>query len=126
MDEIRHGGCACGAVRFAARGTPKFICNCHCADCRRCTAAAFSTWVGFDSTQVAWTGKRSIYHSSPDVSRGYCARCGTPLSYSGKQWSRETHLLIGAFDLQQDLVPTGDSVVEDRLPWVHLPTVRPA
>jgi len=123
MDAIRQGGCACGAVRYTARGTPKFISNCHCADCRRCTAAPFSTWVGYDTPQVTWTGERAIFHSSPDVSRGYCAQCGTPLSYSGRKWAQETHLLIGTFDRQQDLVPTEDTMVEDHLPWVRLPTM---
>lgn len=116
----RTGGCHCGAVRFTAQGAPKFISNCHCHDCRRATGAPFSTWVGFDSAYVTWTGERTIYHSSPDVSRGFCARCGTPLSYSGRQWSAETHLLIGTFDQQHDLVPTEDTFVEEKLPWVQL------
>jgi hypothetical protein len=107
-------------VRFTARGTPRFITNCHCRDCRRATAAAFSTWIGYDSADVSWQGPLAIHHSSPTVSRGFCARCGTPLSYSGKQWSRETHLLAGAFDEQDDLVPTEDSFVEEKLPWVKL------
>lgn len=33
-EEIREGGCNCGAVRFTARGRPRFISNCHCLDCR--------------------------------------------------------------------------------------------
>ncbi|MFO7324634.1 MAG: GFA family protein [Pseudomonadota bacterium] len=119
-EEIREGGCNCGAVRFTARGRPRFISNCHCLDCRRATGAPFSTWVGFDSEQVSWKGERAIHHSSPTVSRGYCARCGTPLSYSGKQWSKETHLLVGTFDHQEGLVPTVDSFPEERLPWVQL------
>src|SRR5690606_39750123 len=82
METIRTGGCACGAVRYAARGTPKFIPNCLCRDCRRATGAPFSTWVGFDTERVSWEGERAIYRSSPSVSRGYCAQCGTPLSYS--------------------------------------------
>lgn len=117
---VRTGGCHCGAVRFEARGAPKFIANCHCADCRKATAAPFSTWVGYDSPNVTWTGERSIHASSPTVKRGYCAACGTPLSYSGKKWSAETHLLVGAFDDPAGLVPTGDSFPEEKLPWVPL------
>jgi|SRR5690606_23383485 len=120
METIRTGGCACGAVRYAARGTPKFISNCHCRDCRRATGAPFSTWVGFDTERVSWDGERAIYRSSPSVSRGYCAQCGTPLSYSGRQWSAETHLLVGTFDEPDALVPTADSSIGDKLPWVQL------
>ena len=121
---VRTGGCSCGAVRFAASGSPKFVSNCHCAQCRRATGAAFSTWVGFDTEQVSWQGTRAIHHSSPTVSRGFCAICGTPLSYSGKQWSAETHLLIGTFDDTSELVPTADSFPEERLPWVQLVSKR--
>lgn len=119
-DQIaRTGGCHCGAVRFTARGTPKFIANCHCRDCRKATGAPFSTWVGFLSEQVSWQGERSIYGSSPAVSRGYCAKCGTPLSYSGKQWAAEMHLLVGTFDEPGGLVPTEDSFSDEKLPWVR-------
>lgn len=118
MELIRKGGCQCGAVRFEAHGTPRFIANCHCRDCRKATGAAFSTWVGYDSDKVDWLGQRAIFESSPTVKRGYCAACGTPLSYSGKQWAAETHLLIGTFDDPGNLVPSGDSFKAEKLPWV--------
>lgn len=120
MEEHRSGGCACGAVRFDALGAPKFIANCHCRDCRRATGAPFSTWVGYKSDKVSWQGERVLHASSPTVQRGFCGRCGTPLSYSGKQWAAETHLLVGTFDDTVDLVPTGDSFPDERLPWVRL------
>jgi hypothetical protein len=114
------GGCQCGAVRFEARGTPKFVANCHCSACRRATAAAFSTWVGFASAAITWHGERAIYESSPGVRRGYCRACGTPLSYSGEKWPGETHLLIGAFDDAGNLVPAGDAFEAQKLPWTQL------
>ena len=121
MDELRKGGCACGAVRFEARGAPKFVSNCHCRDCRRATGAAFSTWVGYDSGNVSWQGERSLHTSSPTVQRGFCNRCGTPLSYSGKQWATETHLLIGTFDSPDNLVPTSDTFTAEKLSWTNVP-----
>ncbi len=116
---FRTSRCHCGSLRFVAHGTPRFITNCHCRDCRRATGAPFSTWVGFDSRNVSWTGERAIHRSSPDVARGFCGRCGTPMSYSGKQWAAQTHLLIGTFDDQDDLVPTGDTFVAEKLAWVQ-------
>jgi hypothetical protein len=120
MTEIRTGSCRCGAVRFAASGAPKFVTNCHCEACRRATGAPFSTWVGYESGAVSWTGTRTVYRSSATVERGFCAACGTPLSYSGKKWSAETHLLIGTFDDPGGLVPTSDSFTGDKLPWAPL------
>jgi hypothetical protein len=119
-EKVLTGGCQCGAVRFEARGPPKFIANCHCRDCRKATAAAFATWVGFESGQVSWRGERAIFESSSTVRRGYCRDCGTPLSYSGKKWSAETHLLIGAFDQPESLQPAGDAFQGEKLPWTQL------
>lgn len=120
MTEIRTGGCRCGAVRFAAQGAPKFVANCHCRDCRRATGAAFSTWVGYESGMVAWTGDRAVHETPDAVRRGFCARCGTPLSYSGRQWAAETHLLVGTFDDPSGLTPTADAFAGERLPWAPL------
>lgn len=120
MEERRTGGCACGAVRFEALGAPNFVANCHCRDCRKATGAAFSTWVGYDTRNVVWAGERTLHASSPTASRGFCAICGTPLSYKGKQWATETHLLIGTFDSTENLVPDSDSFAAEKLPWVRL------
>lgn len=120
MTEIRTGGCRCGTVRFAAHGAPRFVANCHCRDCRRSTGAAFSTWVGYQSEAVSWTREPAVHATSPDVRRGFCSRCGTPLSYSGRRWAAETHLLVGTFDDPAGLVPTEDSFADERLPWAPL------
>jgi hypothetical protein len=120
MEIVRTGGCQCGAVRFEAHGPPKFVANCHCRHCRRATGAPFSTWVGYLTEKVSWQGQRAIFESSPGVQRGYCAACGTPLSYSGQKWAGETHLLVGAFDEPEQFVPTGDAFAEEKLPWTQL------
>jgi hypothetical protein len=118
--EVRTGGCRCGAVRFEALGPPRFISNCHCGECRRSSGAAFSTWIGYDSGNVTWQGERALHASSPSVKRGFCRTCGTPLSYSGKKWAAETHLLIGTFDMPHALVPTGDAFAAEKLSWTPL------
>lgn len=116
--DIHMGGCQCGAVRFAAAGAPRFVANCHCKSCRKATGAAFSTWVGFNTEQVRWLTKEPPLHeSSPGVKRGFCAECGTPLTYSGEKWSGETHFLIGVFDDPAAFTPRNEVFTEDALAW---------
>ena len=115
------GHCLCGAVKFETRGTPRFVANCHCANCRRATGAAFSTWVGFTDDQIIWAGERASYASSEGVARGFCKDCGTPLSYQGAKWDGETHILIGAFDQPEDFTPKGDVFTEEALPFSKPP-----
>tara|TARA_R110002096_G_C14238753_1_gene692589 strand:- start:124 stop:558 length:435 start_codon:yes stop_codon:yes gene_type:complete len=116
-DNPGHGGCACGAVRFEIEGKPKFVANCHCVDCRKATGAAFSTWVGYRNDQITWHGTSAIHESSPGVLRGHCATCGSPLTYQGKKWPGETHLVIGAFDEPESFTPAGDVFTDEALPW---------
>lgn len=118
-DQSRSGACQCGNVRFTVTGKPKFTARCHCASCRRATGAEFSTWVGWRDAQLAWSGEKpQRYASSPGVQRGFCGKCGTPLSYQGENWPGETHLLIGLFDQPQDFPPAGDAFKDEALPWL--------
>lgn len=113
------GGCHCGKVRFLAEGAPKFVTRCHCESCRKTTGAAFSTWVGFKTDAVRWTGEApAFYASSTGVKRGYCRDCGVPLSYESDKWAGERHFLIGVFDDPRAFTPTGDYLREDALAWV--------
>lgn len=115
-----EGGCRCGKVRFKAAGDPKFVANCHCEDCRRSTGGAFSTWIGFETGQVSWPNPPDLHESSPATARGFCAVCGTPVSFSSEKWAGETHFLIGTFDNPDQFTPTGDAFAAEKLPWVTL------
>jgi hypothetical protein len=54
------------------------------------------------------------------VTRTFCGRCGTPLTYEGERWPGEVHALIGSMDRPQDFAPSGDAFVEEKLPWLRL------
>jgi len=122
-EAMKHqGGCQCGAVRFETAGAPRFVANCHCKSCRKATGAAFSTWVGFKDKQIRWlTNAPSFHASSPGVRRGFCAACGTPLTYAGEKWSGETHFLIGVFDEPTAFTPGNNVFTEDALDWALTP-----
>lgn len=38
-EEIHHGGCLCGEVRYEAVGAGYNVSHCHCVDCRRSRGA---------------------------------------------------------------------------------------
>jgi len=121
MTEIRLGGCLCGAVRFRAEGAPKWTAWCHCQSCRKHTGAPAAAFAGFERDAVAIThGKIAKFASSPGVARGFCAVCGSTLTYEGDRWPREIHLHIGALDDPNATPPDGEAFVEERLSWVHL------
>lgn len=117
----REGGCLCRAVRFRAEGDPKWIAFCHCASCRKHTGAPVSAFAGYERDRVTLTGDAfTAFASSPGVRRGFCARCGSTLTYEGDRWPTEMHFHIGAFDDPAGVVPTGHAFPEERLKWLHV------
>lgn len=117
----RGGRCLCGAVRFLARGEPRWIAHCHCESCRRATSAALVTYAGFAIEDVIWSGlDRAKFSSSPGVERSFCPRCGSPLSFSGERWPGEIHLFAVSFDDPGKLLPTVHVHAGEQLPWLQL------
>ena len=52
-ESIHTGGCACGKVRFEARGEPYRVGVCHCLTCRNVHGAAFNFYVVFPTDAVS-------------------------------------------------------------------------
>ena len=124
--ETNHGRCLCGAIRFEASGAAEWIAHCHCQSCRRNTGAAVATFVGFRPEQVVYTqGERKIYSSSPGVRRGFCADCGTPLTYEADKFPNETHLYISSFDQPENFPPTYHVFCEEKIDWFETADTLP-
>jgi hypothetical protein len=120
-EQVRTGRCLCGAIRFEARGEPRFVSNCHCDSCRRASSAPSVAWAGFKREQVAITGDTLTgYASSPGVIRSFCGRCGSPISFEGQRWAGETHLPVCAFDSPESMPPSTDHFEAEKLPWAAL------
>ncbi len=94
------GGCQCGAVRFrAARLGRASIC--HCRMCQKAFGGFFGPLVTVHDLQ--WTrGQPKYFASSNKVRRGFCADCGTPLSY---EYGGPPEIAIGAFDNPEVAAP---------------------
>lgn len=113
-----RGHCLCGSVKFEADAEPKWIAYCHCASCRRHTGSAVATFVGFDEARFRYIGgKPAEYESSPMVWRGFCTRCGTPISYRAARFPGEIHVYVGAMDHPERYVPTAHVYFAEHLPW---------
>ncbi|WP_342361129.1 GFA family protein [Terrarubrum flagellatum] len=121
MPTERTGRCLCGAVHFVARGEPKWVAHCHCESCRRATSAAFATYAGYLVEAVEWSGEKpAAYNSSPGVTRSFCPRCGSPVSFTGERWPDEVHLFLPSFEEPNSLAPKGHVYCETQLSWIHL------
>ncbi len=111
------GGCQCGAVRYALTEPPRGASLCHCRMCQKASGGPFMAFVGVRLDHFAVTrGAPALYRSSEIAERGFCAACGTPLTYQllGRDGINVT---IGSLDRPADVQPTEQFGVELALPW---------
>lgn len=116
--QIRHsGGCQCGAVRYALYAEPYGTHICHCRMCQKAFGALYAPLTLSRYEDLAWTrGAPSIFRSSPDVDRGFCAACGTPLTFAHKG-SAHINISIGSLDEPEKVKPEIQIGIESRIPW---------
>jgi hypothetical protein len=122
MSEASYqGGCACGAVRYEALGPAENLCFCHCASCRRAAGASPVAWATFASERFRVTrGTLARHASSPPVTRGFCAVCGTSLSYVHSGRPDQTDVTLASLDAPGALKPERHIWVADRVDWAPL------
>ena len=126
QDGTHTGRCLCGAVRYRTQGKPLWVAHCHCASCRRNTGSPVATFVGYRVGQMTYTaGQPALYESTPGVERGFCARCGTPLTYGGTRAPGEIHVYVGTLDDPESFPPTVHVHVGERLPWFDTTDTAP-
>ena len=114
------GGCYCGAVRYEATALPFEVTHCHCLDCRRSSGAAMVTWASFARDRFRFSHGRPQEFIRDGRRRGFCARCGTCLTFLLSAEADGIDVTVSSFDRPEAVWPTAHTWVEDRLPWVRL------
>jgi hypothetical protein len=116
------GGCLCGRSRYRLGGVPQSLCYCHCASCRRASGAPLVAWGTFAYAQFELLAGSAYarYSSSPPVERGYCASCGTALTYRHAQRAADIDVTLASLDEPGRFAPEFHVWVEDRLPWLRV------
>ncbi|NGO53986.1 GFA family protein [Allomesorhizobium camelthorni] len=104
------GGCQCGAVRFRAAGLGRAS-ICHCRMCQKAFGGLFGPLV--TAKGLEWTrGEPKRFASSNVARRGFCAACGTPLTY---EYEGGIDVAIGALDDPNLAPPTVQLNPADKL-----------
>jgi hypothetical protein len=118
------GGCQCGAVRYALHKQPDRAHICHCRMCQKAFGSFFAPFVGVEQHAFELTrGRLSVFKSSDPTERGFCNRCGTPLSIHDVDSTRIA-VSIGSLDEPERIEPGYQCGIESRLSWFEkLPTL---
>ncbi len=116
-----EGRCLCGNIKFRVLGAPKWVGFCHCDSCRRATGGPVVTNVGFADTDLTFTkGTPKIYGSSKGVKRGFCADCGTSLTYEAERFPDYVQVHLGAFDEPERFSPQAHVNCAEQISWFKI------
>lgn len=102
MNQVNQtGGCQCGAVRYSVERFGRSA-LCHCRMCQKAFGGFFGPLV--EAEGVIWTcSPPSYFASSQSNRRGFCAKCGTPLSY---EFDGGIEIAIGSLDDPEQAAPS--------------------
>jgi hypothetical protein len=121
MEPTHAGGCLCGSVRYEVSGEGRTLCYCHCDSCRRATGAPMVPWGTFARDRFRVTrGVLAEHRSSAPVVRGFCATCGSSLTYAHAAHPREIDVTLASLDDAAQFAPQMHVWVADKLPWVSI------
>lgn len=113
-----EGGCLCSAVRYRISGAPSYSVICHCTSCRKASGAQSVAWLTFERKNFSWLkGAPRSYSSSPGVTRTFCDRCGTPLTYENRGNADTLDVTTASTDDPASFPPTMEVWLEHRIVW---------
>jgi hypothetical protein len=110
------GGCQCGATRYRAEGPRDRASICHCRMCQKAAGGPFMAFVRFPARQVSWSKPPAVFVSSSIVERGFCAACGTPLTYR-RIASEAVSVTLFSLDDPAAVSPEMAFSPETQVPW---------
>jgi hypothetical protein len=92
--------------------------------CQKAFGGFYAPLVSVRDAKLSWTrGQPTKFRSSNFVERGFCANCGTPLTYEAPDGIA---VAIGAFDRPQEIAPKMQWGIEGKLPYVDTIPTLPA
>jgi hypothetical protein len=118
------GGCLCGSARYTTTGEPRSVGLCHCQSCRRAGGAPVVSWFVVSLDEFSMTGALTHYASSAEVVRGFCATCGTPISYAHSDAPDLIEITSATLDEPDRFVPTRESWLSEKIAWMCVDPAR--
>jgi hypothetical protein len=119
-----QGGCLCGCVRYRASPDHRDGYYCHCRMCQLAFGNTRAAYMNLRKTEVEWQSAPAYYASSKIARRGFCSRCGTPMSFEFLD-SERMDLSVGSLDDPSLVKPSEHFAVESRLAAWHAPDGLP-
>ncbi len=115
------GHCFCNSIQFELAGPENFACFCYCASCQRAAGAPVVAWATYSRTSFKLaSGKMCWRESSPGVTRGHCADCGTSITYENVKRPGEIDIALNALNDPSGPTLRAHIWTEDKPAWMRI------
>lgn len=120
------GGCLCGAVRYEATGEPAGTAICHCRDCQYVSGGepASLVIVGRDALKITKGALKDFTKkgdSGKNVTRKFCAECGTQVLSDVESAPQIWVIKVGTLDDPSAFKAGVVLYTSSAQPWAHMP-----
>ncbi len=118
QQDLLHGHCLCGEVRYEASGAAGEMWYCHCRACRKSSGVGFGTWL--EAPGIRWlAGEQRVtrFNLSPTLVRAFCERCGSVLPALAAD-GRHALLPAGGLDDTGARRPGCHAYMSERVSWL--------
>lgn len=113
-----HGGCLCGALRYAIDGLLVDAGYCHCRLCQRASGAPVVAWFTVPIAAFRYVqGAPRAYRSSQIHARESCPDCGAPIAFRRLTAPVYIDITIASLDDPALIEPHYHIWRMSRLPW---------
>lgn len=119
------GACLCGSVTLQIEALPLLTVACHCRDCQKFTASAYSLTSMFSADKVAITGDLVIGGLRSEGRRHYfCAACKNFVYSQIVAAPERMNVRTSLLDRAADFAPYAEVMTQESMPWATVPAVR--
>lgn len=125
-----NGGCQCGAIRYTLCGAIPPAYACHCGECKKQSASAFSMSVVVAFDRLTVTGIPASFeattYSGAIKTCYFCAKCGTRMWHGSNASPDVVTLKVGTLDESAHIAPRAHLWVSKKQAGICLDPEFPA
>ena len=115
------GACLCRALCYESSAEPIESGYCHCRMCQRSSGAPVLAWTSFAAHAFRYVrGSPTIYQSSDNGHREFCANCGTQIAFRDSTDPAHVYINVGSLDDPAGISPSYHIWCESQLPWFEI------
>ena len=120
-----EGSCLCGAVQVKVTAPPLLTFACHCRDCQKFSASAYSLSAMFPADSVSVAGELKIGgRRTKERTHYFCPSCMNFIYSRITGADHRVNLRVSLLDDLSWFTPFVELMTEDKQDWANVPAER--